>query len=149
MSIFKNFLKYKKGGFVEQKESQNPLEKPLAYDKSYIMNHNRAVLEDGRLYDTSKSEKVFTNPDVEHICFGSKRCRVYFLSPNGRWFSADGNIECATGKITDVGAYRIQVTKIITTYKNLRIEQEVTVKTLIGKNDYELYKKYFGEAEEA
>ena len=149
MSILEKFLKNKKGGSVEQKGSQNPIEKPLAYDKSYITNHNRTVLEDGRLYDTSKAEKVFTDPDVEHIYLGSKRCRVYFLSPNGRWFSADENTECETEKITDVGEYRIQVTKIITTYKNLRIELESTVKTLIGKNDYELYKKYFGEAEEA
>lgn len=149
MSILEKFFKNKKGDFVEQKESQHPLEKPLTYDRSYITNHNAAVLEDGRLYNTSKAERVFADPDVEYICFGRERRRAYFLSPNGRWFSADETVECETEKITDVGTYRIQTTKIITTYKNLRIEKEATVKALIGKNDYELYKQYFGEAEEA
>ena len=39
--------------------------------------------------------------------------------------------------------------KVFTTYSDLRIEEKYTVKDLLGKNDYELYKKYFGEVEEA
>ena len=43
----------------------------------------------------------------------------------------------------------IRIIKLIFTYSNLRIEHKETVKVLIGKNDYELYKQYFGEVEEA
>lgn len=34
-------------------------------------------------------------------------------------------------------------------YSDLRIEQKCKVKDLIGRNDYELYKEYFGEVKEA
>lgn len=74
--------------------------------------------------------------------------RVYFLTSNGNWFSAEEKIENESG-ITDVGDYRIQVTKTIYTYSDLRMEQKYKVKDLIGRNDYELYKEYFGEVKEA
>ena len=74
--------------------------------------------------------------------------RVYFLTPNGNWFSAKEKIETES-RITDVGECRIQVTKTIYTYSDLRMEQKYKVKDLIGRNDYELYKEYFGEGEEA
>ena len=57
-------------------------------------------------------------------------------------------VEAESG-ITDVGEYHIQVTKTIYTYSDLQMEQKYKVKDLIGRNDYELYKEYFGEVEEA
>ena len=71
------------------------------------------------------------------------------MTKNGRWFSADEDTERVSGKISEGKRICIRDIKVFTTYKNLRIELESTVKILIGKNDYELYKKYFGEVEEA
>lgn len=85
---------------------------------------------------------------MEYIALGIITQRVYFLTPNGRWFSAKEEIETESG-ITDVGEYRTQVTKKNFVYGNLRMEKTHRVKDLIGKNDYELYKQYFGEVEEA
>ena len=85
---------------------------------------------------------------MEYITLGKAMQRAYFLTPNGNWFSAKEEVETEIG-ITDVGEYRIQVTKTIYTYSDLRMEQKYKVKDLIGINDYELYKEYFGEVEEA
>jgi hypothetical protein len=150
MSILKKFLKNKKGGFVVQDEIQNLSDKIILNNEIDITSHNKSVLEDGRLYDTSKAEKVFSDPtSVNYICFSRSRCRAYFLTKNGRWFSADEDTERVSGKISEGKRICIRDIKVFTTYKNLRIELESTVKILIGKNDYELYKKYFGEVEEA
>ena len=90
MSILEKFLKNKKGGLVVQDESQNLSDKIILNNEIEITNHKKSVLEDGRLYDTSKAEKVFSDPtSVNCICFGISRCRTYFLTKNGRWFSAD------------------------------------------------------------
>ena len=137
--------------FKKQKRSSecHPLEKPLAHDRSYEYHHKKAVLEDERLYDTESAKKVFTDEaSLEYIALGRVTQRVYFLTPNGNWFSAKEKIETESG-ITDVGEYRIQATKTIYIYSDLRMEREDTVKILLGKNDCELYKKYFGEVEEA
>lgn len=119
----------------------------ISTDKEY--HHKKAVLEDERLYDTESAKKVFTDKaSLEYIALGRAVQRAYFLTPNGNWFSAEEKIETESG-ITDVGDYRIQVTKTIYTYSDLRIEQKCKVKDLIGRNDYELYKEYFGEVKEA
>lgn len=137
--------------FKKQKRSSecHPLEKPLAHDRSYEYHHKKAVLEDGMLYDTESAKKVFTDEaSLEYIALGRVTQRVYFLTPNGNWFSTKEEVEAESG-ITDVGEYRIQVTKTIYTYSDLRMEQKYKVKDLIGRNDYELYKEYFGEVKEA
>lgn len=149
MSILEKFLKNKKGGLVVQDESQNLSDKIILNNEIEITNHKKFVLEDGRLYDTSKAEKVFSVPSVNCICFSISRCRTYFLTKNGRWFSADEDTERVSGKISEGERICIRDIKVFTTYSNLRIEEKYTVKDLLGKNDYELYKKYFGKAEEA
>lgn len=150
MSILEKFLKNKKGGLTVQDESQNLSDKIILNNEIDIISHNESVLEDGRLYDTSKAEKVFSDPtSVNCICFGRSICRTYFLTKNGRWFSADEDTERVSGKISDGERICIQDIKVFTTYSNLRIEGRYTVKDLLGKNNYELYKQYFGEVEEA
>nr|DAH38205.1 MAG TPA: hypothetical protein [Caudoviricetes sp.] len=141
--IFKN----KKG---DSREADNDFwRKTLKKDRSYEYHHKKAVLEDGRLYDTESAKKVFADEaSLEYIALGRAVQRVYFLTPSGKWFSAKEEIETESG-FTDVGECRIQVTKTIYTYSVLRMEQEHKVKDLIGRNDYELYKEYFGEVEEA
>ena len=127
MSILEKFFKNKKGSSGEP--DTHPLEKPLMYEKVYEYHHKKAVLEDGRLYDTESAKEVFTDDtNLDRSTFDSQEYRTYFLTPHGRWFSA---------------------TKTIFVYGNLRMEKTHRVKDLIGKNDYELYKKYFGEVEEA
>ena len=150
MSILEKILKNKKGGLVVQDESQNLSDKIILNNEIEITNHKKSVLEDGRLYDTSKAEKVFSDPtSVNCICFGRPRCRTYFLTKNGRWFSADEDTERVSGKISEGERICIRDIKVFTTYSDLRIEGKYTVKDLLGKNDYELYKKYFGAVEEA
>lgn len=141
--IFKN----KKG---DSHESGNDFwRKTLKHDRVYEYHHKKAVLENGKLYDTETAEKVFADEaSLEYIALGRAKCRAYFITSYGNWFSAEEEVENESG-ITDVGEYRIQVTKIIYTYSDLRMEKEDTVKILLGKNNCELYKKYFGEAEEA
>lgn len=147
MSILEKFSKNKKG--LSGEPDTHPLEKPLMYDRVYEYHHKKAVLEDGGLYDTETAKKIFIDESsVEYIALGIITQRVYFLTPNGRWFSAKEEIETESG-ITDVGEYRTRVTKKIFVYDNLRMEKTHRVKDLIGKNDYELYKQYFGEVEEA
>lgn len=140
----KNFLKNKK-----RSSECHPLENPLAHDRSYEYHHKKAVLEDGRLYDTESAKKVFADEtSLKYIALGKAIQRAYFLTPNGNWFSAKEEVETESG-ITDIGECHIQVTKTIYTYSDLRMEQKYKVKDLIGRNDYELYKEYFGEVKEA
>lgn len=137
--------------FKKQKRSSefHPIEKPLVRDQSYEYHHKKAVLDDGRLYDTESAKKVFTDEaSLEYIALGKAMQRAYFLTPNGNWFSAKEEVGTESG-ITDAGKCRIQVTKTIYTYSDLRMEQKYKVKDLIGRNDYELYKEYFGEVKEA
>lgn len=148
MSILEKFFKKQKGGLSVQDEKQNLSDKIILNNEIDITSHKESVLEDGRLYDTSKAEKVFSEPSVSCICFSKSRCRTYFLTKNGRWFSADEDTERVSGKISEGERICIQDIKVFTTYSDLRIEKKSIVKDLLGKNDYELYKKYFGEAEE-
>ena len=70
MSILEKILKNKKGGLTVQDESQNLSDKIILNNEIEITNHKKSVLEDGRLYDTSKAEKVFSDPtSVNCICF--------------------------------------------------------------------------------
>ena len=130
--------------------SEEPEEKPLDHYRTYIYHHIRDVLEDGKLYDTSASKKAFVDyTSLQEITFNVSKRRVYFLSPHGRWFSADEETEIKDETTKDVGEFRMQIVKIIITYNDLRTEQEGNVRVIMGKNGYELYKEYFGEVEEA
>ena len=130
--------------------SEEPEEKPLDHYRTYVYHHIKTVLEDGKLYDTSASKKAFVDyTSLQEVAFNVSKRRVYFLSPHGRWFSANEKTETKDEAIKDVGKFRIQTVKTIITYNDLRIEQEDDVRTVMGKNGYELYKEYFGEVEEA
>ena len=142
--MLEKFFKNKKG------LSERPEEKPLDHYRTYIYHHIRAVLEDGKLYDTSTSKKAFIDyTSLQKITFNVSKCRIYFLSPHGRWFSADEEIEIKDETTKDVGEFRMQTVEIIITYNDLRMEREDNVRVIMGKNGYELYKEYFGEVEEA
>ena len=134
----------------QKRSSEGPGEKPLDHYRTYVYYHIRTVLEDGKLYDTSASKKAFVDyTSLQEVVFNVSKRRVYFLSPHGRWFSADEKTEIKDEAIKDVGEFRMQTVKITITYSDLRIEQEDDVRTVMGKNGYELYREYFGEVEEA
>ena len=94
MSILKKFLKNKKGGFALQDENYHPLEKPLMHDKVYEYHHEKAVLEDEKLYDTESAKKVFTyESSLEYITLCRAKRRAYFTTPHGNWFSAEEEVD--------------------------------------------------------
>lgn len=134
----------------QKRSSEGPGEKPLDHYRTYVYHHIRTVLEDGKLYDTSASKKAFVDyTSLQEVTFNVSKRRAYFLSPHGRWFSADEETEIKDEAIEDVGEFRMQIVKIIITYNDLRTEREDNVRAIMGKNGYELYKEYFGEVEEA
>lgn len=134
----------------QKRPSEVPGEKPLDHYRTYVYHHIGTVLEDGKLYDTSASKKAFVDyTSLQEVTFNVSKRRVYFLSPHGRWFSADEETEIKDETIKDVGKFRMQIVKIIITFSDLRIEQEDDVRAVMGKNGYELYREYFGEVKEA
>lgn len=134
----------------QKRSSEGPGEKPLDHYRTYVYHHIRTVLEDGKLYDTSASKKAFVDyTSLQEVTFNVSKRRAYFLSPHGRWFSADEETEIKDEAIEDVGEFRMQIVKIIITYNVLRTEREDNVRAIMGKNGYELYREYFGEVEEA
>mgnify|MGYP004473464725 CR=1 FL=1 len=145
--MLEKFFKNKKG---DSHEADNGFwRKTLKRDRVYEYHHKKAVLEDGRLYDTESAKKVFADEaSLEYVALRRATQRAYFLTPNGNWFSAKEEVETES-ITTDAGEYRIQATKTIHIYSDLQMEQKCKVKDLIGRNDYKLYKKYFGEVEEA
>lgn len=145
MSILEKFFKNKKR--LCKEEIQNPELKPRKYGKSTEIHHAKAVLEDEKIYDTETSERVFFG-DAEEITFGRSICRAYFITPHGRWFSAEEDVE-AYKTFVAYDEYEQEDTVTEITYRKLRIENVLAIKHLLGKIDVELYKKYFGEVEEA
>lgn len=142
MSILEKIFKNNKR-LIEKLEEEKPLKRDVVYE----YNHMKTILEDGRLYDTESAERIFSDEkSLRHLAPTS---RIYFLTPNGKWFSTEEEVRVTCSVIIDDEQCPIRIIKLIFTYSDLRIEHEETVKILIGKNDYELYKKYFGEAEEA
>lgn len=134
----------------QKRSSEGPGEKPLDHYRTYVYHHIRTVLEDGKLYDTSASKKAFVDyTSLQEVTFNVSKRRAYFLSPHGRWFSADEETEIKDEAIEDVGEFRMQIVKIIITYNDLRTEREDNVRAIMEKNGYELYREYFGEVEEA
>lgn len=134
----------------QKRSSEGPGEKPLDHYRTYVYHHIRTVLEDGKLYDTSASKKAFVDyTSLQEVTFNVSKRRAYFLSPHGRWFSADEETEIKDEAIEDVGEFRMQIVKIIITYNDLRTEREDNVRAIMGKNGYELYREYSGEVEEA
>lgn len=134
----------------QKRSSEGPGEKPLDHYRTYVYHHIRTVLEDGKLYDTFASKKAFVDyTSLQEVTFNVSKRRAYFLSPHGRWFSANENIETRDETIKDVGEFRMQTVKTTITYSDLWIEQENDVRAVMGKNGYELYREYFGEVEEA
>ena len=79
MSLLEKFFKNKKG--FQEKLEMHPLEKPLMHDKVYEYHHKKAVLEDGRLYDTESAKKGFYGRiKLEIYLVWSKHAKGLFLN---------------------------------------------------------------------
>lgn len=144
MSILEKFFKNKKGP-SEIPEPQKPVF-PKIIQNEPVITHAKAILSDGKMYDTSKATKLFTTSEDKRCFIGESVCRVYFVTANGRYFSARETTrhgkECKLLENIEVHTRDIY-------YSDLRVEAEVVVKAMIGKRDIELYKQLFGEVEEA
>ena len=144
MSILEKFFKNKKGP-SEIPESQNPVFPKIIQNEPVII-HAKAILCDGKMYDTSKATELFTMSEDKRCFIHETVCRVYFVTTNGRYFSARKTTshgkECRPLENIEVHTRDIY-------YSDLRVEAEITVKAMIGQRDIELYKRLFGEVEEA
>lgn len=143
MSILEKFFKNKKGlsGSQEKVEVQ---ENPAKRERIVEVIHAKAILEDGKLYNTETAKKVFSDEEQNIAFCGSSIRRSYFVTAKGKWFSADERVD-----VYNKGEYPQEQTVVASTYDELRMENEMSVKKLLGKIDLELYKQYFGEVEEA
>lgn len=142
MSMFEKFFKNKKG------ISETPEEKPSSpktVQNDLFVIPARAILSDGKMYDTSKANKIIFEQKKESF-YGTGIYRTYFVTENGRYFSAEKTMSLRK-------SYNLQknteIQTIYVEYDDLRIESELAVKEIIGKNNVELYKELFGEVEEA
>ena len=87
---------------VVQDESQNLSDKIILNNEIEITNHKKSVLEDGRLYDTSKAEKVFSDPtSVKLYLFWYIKMQNLFFAKKRKRFSAGEDTERVSGKISE------------------------------------------------
>lgn len=141
MSILEKFFKNKKGA------SEIPEEKPSPkiIQNEPVITHAKAILSDGKMYDTSKAKEIVSVQDTV-FAYGTIIYRTYFATENGRYFSANKTVDIRKSfnmpENTETQTIHID-------YADLRIESEPAVKEIIGKTDVGLYKKIFGEVEEA
>lgn len=95
--------------------------------------HEKAII-NGKLFDTEKGELV---------CLYRKN-RILLKTKKGNYFSCERDISnhrhAENGEITET-------TRVY--HSDIREETEEAVKDYLGKNDMDLYIKFFGEVEEA
>lgn len=144
MSILEKFFKNKKR--ISEKPEPQKSVYPKIIQNEPIIAHAKAILCDGKMYDTSKATELFTTSE-DGTCFINETiCRIYFVTTNGRYFSARETTrhgkECKPLENIEVHTRDIY-------YSDLRVEAEITVKSMIGQRNIELYKRLFGEVEEA
>ena len=89
-------------------------------------------------------KKYFSDEEQNITFYGNSLRRSYFVTTKGKWFSANERVD-----VYNKGEYPQEQTVVASTYDELRMENERSVKKLLGKTDFELYKQYFGEVEEA
>ena len=143
MSILEKFFKNKKR-LSKSQEKVEVQENPAKREQIVEVNHAKAILEDGKLYNTETAKKVFFDEEQKIAYCGIYLRKSYFLTSKGKWFSANERVD-----VYNKGEYPQEQTVVASTYDELRMENERSVKKLLGKIDLELYKQYFGEVEEA
>lgn len=137
--------------FKTKKDNSEPENVPNPFKVETEMNyfHKKAILEDGKLYDTETAEKVI-EVNKSRTCWSSSyQCRTYFRTVKGNWFSCDTFVEAGVrARMKQEGGLDVKVEITNVTYFGLRLESVSGVKAILGELNIDLYEKYFGEVEE-
>lgn len=123
--MFKFFSKNKKG--VSETE-------PLYRNETEI--HAKAILQDGRLYNTETAT---------FVCDCQYGLRSLFITKNNRWFTALCNLQSCGNTVDENGRLISEYKKV---YYSLSCASEKYAKEVLSATNIDLYKKYFGEVEE-
>ena len=132
--MLKFFSKNKKGVSETSQAYQNVGQEPPVIRRLVKPIHAKAILSDGRLYDTQTATYVCEYGDLS-----------LFVTKNGRWFGAKSKSELA-GYSVDENGYRTAECRL--TYYDLECIDKIYVMQHLWYCNHKLYKKYFGEVEE-
>lgn len=97
------------------------------------------------MYDTSNAKELVSKHE-EMEAWGVNIYRTYFETKNGRYFSAR---ESRNLRKSFNLPENTEMQTMYISYDDLKIETKLSAKEIIGKSNVELYKKLFGEVEEA
>ena len=133
--MFKFFSKNKKGVSEIRHEYENVGQESPAIRKLVKPIHAKAILADGRLYNTQTATYVCEYGDLS-----------LFVTKNGRWFVAKSKTELA-GYSADENGDRTAEYRVM--YYDLECVDELFVMQHLWYYNHKLYKEYFGgEVEE-
>ena len=139
MSILEKFFKNKK----EVSEPEEKEEQSLEVKAETNITHAIEISSDGKLYKTETAELIIQG----HFSFVNSNfsdAKAYFVTPKGNFFSATAYAERHERVKDGVIVHELNII-----YGNIKPEPPEAIKMAIGKTNIELYKKYFGEVEEA
>ena len=132
--VLKFFSKNKKGVSETNQAYENVGQESPEIRKLVKPIHAKAILADGRLYDTQTATYVCEYGNLS-----------LFVTKNGRWFGAKSKSELAGYSVDENGdrtaEYRVM-------YYGLECIDKIFVMQHLWYYNHKLYKKYFGEAEE-
>ena len=132
--MLKFFSKNKKGTSDIRTVYENVGQESPAIRKLVKPIHAKAILADGRLYDTQTATYVCEYGDLS-----------LFVTKNGRWFGAKSKSELA-GYSADENGDRTAEYRVM--YYGLECVDKFFVMQHLWYLSGDLYKKYFGEVEE-
>lgn len=132
--MLKFFSKNKKGVSETNQAYENVGQEFPAIRKLVKPIHAKAILTDGRLYDTQTATYVCKYGDLS-----------LFVTKNGRWFGAKSKSELA-GYSSDENGDRTAEYRVM--YYGLECIDKIFVMQHLWYCNHKLYKKYFGEVEE-
>ena len=132
--MFKFFSKKQKGGSETSQAYENVGQESPAIRKLVKPIHAKAILTDGRLYDTQTATYVCEYGNLS-----------LFVTKNGRWFGAKSKSELA-GYSADENGDRTAEYRVM--YYGLECVDKFFVMQHPWYLSGDLYKKYFGEVEE-
>lgn len=132
--VLKFFSKNKKDVSEIRHDYENVGHESPAIRKLVKPIHAKAILADGRLYDTQTATYVCEYGDLS-----------LFVTKNGRWFGAKSKSELA-GYSADENGDRTAEYRVM--YYGLECVDKFFVMQHLWYLSGDLYKKYFGEVEE-
>lgn len=132
--VLKFFSKNKKGVSETKQAYENVGQESPAIRKLVKPIHAKAILADGRLYDTQTATYVCEYGNLS-----------LFVTKNGRWFGAKSKSELAGYSVDENGD---KTAKYRVMYYDLECIDKIFVMQHLWYCSHKLYKKYFGEVEE-